>query len=89
VRKKFELFADAFRKAVEEVSLLYNKTEPKLFEKYGWLLTLKPSLALPELSTHMPYARNAWLAHTFSSEQAKQRAFPAYVLLRTTQILRK
>jgi hypothetical protein len=37
----------------------------------------------------MPYARNAWLAHTFSSDQSKQRAFPGYVLIRTSQLLKR
>jgi hypothetical protein len=44
---------------------------------------------LPELSTHMPYARNAWLAHTYSSAEAKMRAFPGYILSRTSQLLKQ
>ncbi|KAI6195792.1 Oxidase/peroxidase, protein [Aphelenchoides besseyi] len=81
---------ETFQRALNEVSHLYNHTEPELFSKYGESTTSSPAnQVLVEFSTHMPYPRNAWLSHTFSSERGKQKAFSAYVLLRTTENLRR
>ncbi|CAD5214675.1 unnamed protein product [Bursaphelenchus xylophilus] len=72
-----QYFFDAFKKAEQDVATIYNYTEPRLFNHY------ESASSLP-----LSHARNDWLHFTYSTPEAKRKAFLGYTMLRTAELMK-
>ncbi|CAD5209813.1 unnamed protein product [Bursaphelenchus okinawaensis] len=67
---------DAFKKADQDVSVIYNFTEPRLFNQFE------------NAPSTLSHAKNQWMQYTYSTSEAKKRAYLGYVMLKTAQVMK-